>query len=535
MHPSEVSADSPESERYVFAKLRDGLPDSVCVVHARRVVIPARDRGRAEDAEVDFLLLDPERGLLGLEVKGGGVRRAPEGWFQRGRDGVERRIADPGAQAQRAVHAIDRYLRDQDAPRIPFGWGVVLPDVDVRGALGPDLPRELVIDRLSFSDVPAAVARVFDANGLRGARIDEPVQRAFVRAIAPTVHLVAPLARRFEREADALLRLTDEQAGIIDALEAMPRVAIEGAAGTGKTLLAVEWARRIAAQGRRALLLCFNRPLADHLGSVAEGYDVQSFHGLCHDLAQEADIEFRVPESAAAQQRFWSDEAPLRLLESLDRLPERRWDAVIVDEGQDFRENWWAAIEELLREPRSGSLVVFYDPNQDIYGGGPPKYLGVAPARLVYNCRNTARIASWVARCVGAEARFRPGTPDGLEVGEIECRDEAALVQNVRTTLHELLHDGKVASEQIVVLSTRSPEKSCLARHRRLGSITLVPLSEAAGPGRVRFGSLHRFKGLEADVVLLVVEPGALNSGPKHLYVGGSRARLMLVVMKLAG
>jgi hypothetical protein len=453
MHPSEVSADSPESERYVFAKLRDGLPDSVCVVHARRVVIPARDRGRAEEAEVDFLLLDPERGLLGLEVKGGGVRRAPEGWFQRGRDGVERRIADPGAQAQRAVHAIDRYLRDQDAPRIPFGWGVVLPDVDVRGALGPDLPR----------------------------------------------------------------------------------VAIEGAAGTGKTLLAVEWARRIAAQGRRALLLCFNRPLADHLGSVAEGYDVQSFHGLCHDLAQEADIEFRVPESAAAQQRFWSDEAPLRLLESLDRLPERRWDAVIVDEGQDFRENWWAAIEELLREPRSGSLVVFYDPNQDIYGGGPPKYLGVAPARLVYNCRNTARIASWVARCVGAEARFRPGTPDGLEVGEIECRDEAALVQNVRTTLHELLHDGKVASEQIVVLSTRSPEKSCLARHRRLGSITLVPLSEAAGPGRVRFGSLHRFKGLEADVVLLVVEPGALNSGPKHLYVGGSRARLMLVVMKLAG
>ncbi len=522
MIPTEPDPDTPASERYVFGRLRDRLPDAWTVLHARRICLPAQEGRPGHEGELDFVLIDPDRGLLALEVNGGGIEKAREGW----------------SQVQGSVQALDRYLREQswfrqNRTRLPFACGLVLPDVDVRVGLGADLPRDRLIDRGDFAGLRDAIERVFEASGLKPSTLEPAAISATIRALAPTLRLVRSLAHRIDREREQLVRLTAEQARIIDVLEDMPRVAIQGAAGTGKTMLAAEWARRLAEDDKRTLLLCFNRPLAEFLETGAQGYAVSNFHRLCYELCQAADLSFEVPVLGREQRTFWDEEAPLLLLRALESRPAALFDAVVVDEGQDFRKEWWPAVEGLLREPGVGRLVVFFDPNQNLYEGGPAESLEISPAKLNFNCRNTARIARFACAVIGTEAELRPGSPEGADVELIHTKTDEESVDEVRRVLHRLLHDEGLRPDQIVVLSTRSRDRSPLARAGRLGSVTLCPLHAAASAGQIRFGSLHQFKGLEADVVVLTdVAANDPNASPRHIYVGTSRARHLLVVIE---
>ena len=116
-----------------------------------------------------------------------------------------------------------------------------------------------------------------------------------------------------------------------------------------------------------------NRPLADFLAKGADGYSVTNFHRLCYELCQAAGVPFEVPAQSREQRGFWDEEAPLLLLQALESRPDELFDAVVVDDGQDFRLDWWPAVEGLLREPGTSRLAVFFDPNQNIYEGGPAK------------------------------------------------------------------------------------------------------------------------------------------------------------------
>jgi hypothetical protein len=538
IHPSQPDPTAPTSERRVFERLKEGLPDSWTVLHARRVILPALRGQPGFEGEVDFLVMDPEWGWLALEVKGGGVARTDEGWISVDRNGITHKISDPGKQAQRAAHAIHRYLRDQRrttawAQRIPFGWGVVLPDLDVPGDLGPELPRTMILDRGDLGQIQAALERVSHSFSASMGSVTPEVQRTFLTTLAPQIQLVPSLASRIEEDQAVLVRLTEEQAEILDTLAEVPRIAVKGAAGTGKTLVAMEKARRLAAEGKRVLLLCFNRPLAEFLAARADGFTVKNFHALCRDLALAANIPWKPPKGRAAYQQYMETEPPQQLIEALDVYPDERFDAVIVDEGQDFREYWWVAVEKLLRDTEKGTLWVFFDPLQNLYGGGPTEALGLFAASLTWNCRNTCRIASYASGFVGAEAKFKPDTPEGVAVEATRCSDEAEMVDTVRRCLHRFIVEEKIPAASIVILTPRAAEASPVWRKRRLGNLTLVEFPDQPGPGEVTFSTLQRFKGLEADVIILCdVVDGDPACTSHHLYVGTSRARHVLVVLK---
>src|SRR2546425_11664439 len=117
IHPAQPDPAAPYSERRVFERLRDDLPPEWLVLHARRVVLPAVRDGKAFEGEVDFLVLNPDWGWLGLEVKGGSISRRESGWGSTDRYGVAHPIGGPGKQAQRAVHAIREYLNSHPQAR----------------------------------------------------------------------------------------------------------------------------------------------------------------------------------------------------------------------------------------------------------------------------------------------------------------------------------------------------------------------------------------------------------------------------------
>lgn len=533
MIPDFIPTDAPDSERYVYSRLRATLPENWVVIHGRRFVLPGRNG--AFEGELDFLVIDPMKGAIGLEVKGGGIERKGNDWISTDRDGNKNSIRDPGKQASAATHAIHRFLRESPGfgARHPCAtsWGVVLPDCDVYRALGPDLPREITIDRSDFADLPAAINRVFEFQGVDGPALPAQAVEELVETLTPTCRLIPSLAARFSHDKESLIRLTEEQLAVLDGLDANNRIAIEGAAGTGKTLLALEKARKLAEQGKRTLLLCFNAPLADNLRESARGFEVYTFHALCREKARLASVGFTVPKGKE-QQQFWEDDAPLKLLEALEALDQDRYDAVIVDEGQDFRENWWPSIEEMLRDIKQSTFYVFFDPNQNLYGGGPPRQLDVFNFKLQFNCRNTSRIAEYASKFSGVEPRMRPGAPIGADVELIECVDEPEVSKAVRKLIHRLVVDEKIDPADIVVLTNHATKTSVLKQTRQLGNFRLVELGTRKSGTDIAFTSSRRFKGLEADVVILVdVTTGEVEGQSDLLYVATSRARHLLVIV----
>jgi hypothetical protein len=538
IYPAHPDPGAPASERKVFERLRDGLPGDWVVIHGQRVVRDGRAGVTPFEGELDFLVVIPEWGWIGLEVKGGGVARTGSGWTSVDRDGTAHPISDPGKQVQRAVHAIRKYLVEHPrsrlwADKVPFGWGVVLPDVDVPGDLGPELPRPLVLDRGDLDEIRKSLERVAHARSPAGTSMDPAIRAGFLAALAPQYQLVPSVASRIEEDDVVLVRLTEEQIQILDALADMPRLAVKGVAGTGKTLVAMEKARRLADSGRRVLFLCYNRPLAEFLAERADRFTVKNFHALCRDLATAAGIPFKPPKDPAAAKEYWELEPPQQLIQALEAYPDERFDAVIVDEGQDFSEYWWVAVEKLLRDPKKSTLWVFFDPYQNLYGGGPTEVLGLSSASLTWNCRNTGRIAAYSSDFVGFPPRLKPGTPDGLRVQELSCDGDAVMIEAVRKTLHRLVVEERLSTDRIVVLSPRSLKSSPVWRANRFGNLTLVEHPARPGPHEVVFSPLQRFKGLEADVVILCeVQTSDPACSPAHLYVGTSRARHVLVVLR---
>ncbi len=327
---------------------------------------------------------------------------------------------------------------------------------------------------------------------------------------------------------------------ILDSLAAHDRAAIAGPAGTGKTVLAMEKARRMATTGQRVLLLCFNRPLALDLAARADGFEVETFHDFCRRLSSRVGLRFGPKTNRDKDTRFWAEEAPMLLLEALQQLPaEVRYDAIVVDEGQDFLPDWWPCLDEALRRNREGTLYAFYDANQNIYSGGPPGALDVLETRLVYNCRNTTRIAEYAAGLLGAEPRVRAGAPQGQPVEDVSCRSDADVVRTVAERLERLVFRENVDPDGIAIVSTRTLKNSPFAGNHRAGRFELVNLDDrrrrsSSAARRVVFDTLHRFKGLERDIVILLDLPwGSAGVTPQHRYVAASRARNLLVVVRL--
>lgn len=537
MIPSQPVDGCAQSEAIVFEALTAHLPDDWIVIHSRRFVLPAVGPHKSQECEADFLILNPKRGFLGLEVKGGReVGRDQNGWYSIDHYGKTHRIKDPGAQAQRATHLVATYLKqlpDFSAWVPPYGWGVCFPGVTLGRHLDPGLPRKYAIDNTELPDVRKHLDRVFDANGMPDGLIPSSKIKAFLKALAPSLRLVPSLASRFDAERPALVQMTTEQADILDMFEDFSRVAVKGAAGTGKTLVAMEKARRLAATGKRVILLCFNRPLADYLAQSSDGFVVETFHKFSKDLAQRAGIEFKEPSNEAAKDRFWNEDAADRFMQALEVYQDERYDAVIIDEAQDFKPVWWIPVETLLRSKGEGILYIFYDPNQQIYGGGPAAELGLKSTSLKYNCRNTKKIADYSSQFISIQAVLKPGAPAGAEVITRECPSDREMVDAVRKLLHEMITVEHIPSDQVVVLTTKSSHASPVGKAGKLGNFALVPLGQHPNANEVRFSSLHRFKGLEADIVILCdVKPADHESAPMHLYVATSRARHLLAVCR---
>lgn len=547
--PVPIATVESSAELQLFAELQKQLPDEFHVYHSVAYALSGGHHHAPHEGEIDFLVAHRELGLLVIEVKGGGI--AFDGqrqvWTSTGRRGCHE-ISDPFKQAETGIHGLIREIERRkifgtDAPC--FGWGhcVAFPDCeyDPRG-LPAHCPAELVIDAGKLPNledwITAIMARRAGQPGKRP-MTRQQMKLLGQRVLAPHFQLGLSLQGEFAWEERALRLLTEEQAICLEFLALNPRAVVQGPAGTGKTLIALEHARRAADEGARVGVLCFNLPLAEHLRTAAASLGGMSgfiwagaYHELCREWAERAGLRFEIPIDADAASKFWEEGSSLILADTISKLPDR-FDVLIVDEAQDMHEFWWQVLPELLAAPQDGGLVLLHDPAQNIYGrsGTLPLSRPVFPLRM--NCRCTYPLGRYTAELAGVACRtplFAGGGEEPYVATYTDAADEYALVSK---RLAVLLKAG-VRSDQIVVLGTRRLEHSFLAGQPELVGRPIVVLDEHAAklPDHVlRYSTLHRFKGLEADVVLLCDVDGNVHTATRrHVYVGASRAKHRLYV-----
>jgi Nuclease-related domain len=565
--PEELKTGRNTAEYAVFEALLDELPDDYLVIHRLRWLAQP-GQGRAFDGECDFLIAHPERGLLVLEVKGGhlAVDPATGRWTSRNAIGEVHDTRDPYEQATTAKHVLERKLKALPKWRgrhVPIGHAVALADCLKTGVSGPDGSPEITIDADDLNRPLDAIERAYgfwhltvsdewrrDGLGL--------IERTFVHRDFAKLRLGAQLGQ-FERE---FTRLTEQQSGVLDLLGYQRRAAICGCAGSGKTMLAIEKARRLAGEGRRVLVTCYNKALADFIRSQlppprptrpgarapAAGaatadagqldlfghsrVEVEHFHALAAAWARRAGIELP-PVQVVGSERFFTSRLPEALLDATSKLDER-FDAILVDEGQDFLEPWWTPLQALLADPDDGILYVFYDDNQALYTGGAKLPIATPPFPLTSNCRNTQAIHRHVLRWYqGAETPTVLG-PEGRPPETLTYRDEDALREHVRRTLHRLVHEEKVPERDIVVLTPRGRDTSALWKDPQFGNLRLTDTWPPA-PNHIQCATVWAFKGLERPVVVLAEIGGSGGKLAELQYVGGSRAMSHLVVIEERG
>jgi hypothetical protein len=378
------------------------------------------------------------------------------------------------------------------------------------------------------SDLPSIASRVREAinafGGDRRAPDTVGIDR-LVDALAVTMPTQLSLLSALAEETDYSDLLTREQAKILSVLAYQTRIVVTGGAGSGKTFLALEQAKRRGRSGERVALTCYSRGLARYFQRMTETWaaaDRPTYVGTFHGLA----TAWGAPGGADDDSTYWEEELPAALRRlAHDRVISDRFDSRVVDEAQDFGESWWPALLACLKDPDKGGLFVFLDEAQRVFMRNGKIPIDAPPYPLGENLRNTKRIAQTFSSLVGAPMKWRG--KQGARVRFVQCSPEDA-VGAADDAVDMLLDEGWPAREIALLTTNRKhPEHAQRVSQRGLDGYW----DDFFVEDEPFYGHVLGFKGLERGAVVLAINGFRETQRAKEmLYVGLSRPRSLLVV-----
>ncbi len=548
--PSELEHTSEEP---VYVALRDQLGDDYAVLHSYPWLRPWRGKALLE-GEADFVVVHPQRGILILEVKGGQtIRHDGRRWFRDTSNGPEE-FQDPFVQGQRNMHALLDIVKERSGKRLTkedmtHGYAVVFPHLDYEGSPPPHADKAIIISRKHMPMMTQAIEAAYnawtDAANAKRPLGPEQYRMLLDDCLMPKFRLFRPVGPDILKATERLLELTETQAQVFEGLYVQDRVLVEGVAGSGKTFLALHRALAFSREGKRTLFVCYNKELAAWLRAHVEEdpttaefrslLSIKHFHSLAADLAKDAGIEFRPQAGGAPTDSFWNDEVPDLMEQAILNLGyAAQYDAIVVDEAQDFCLGWWYALTNSILSKPNGPLYAFLDPNQSLRGEVQwPDVTFGARFKLTINCRNTQRIAAASASILSLTPNTFKRAPVGGALRVLRAGSDRQQKGLVLQELRTLLRREGVTPQQIAVIGPAAKDKGSLADVSEIDGVPLVTstLTWRAGGG-VLVTTARSFKGLEAEVVILYDLGGF---GPlfrrEDLYVSCTRAKVLLVAI----
>jgi hypothetical protein len=480
--------------------------------------------------EIDFIVLNGSGKAVVIEQKNGPLVERKDGLIKAYRD----KETNVGDQLHRSLDAIrEKFKRQHTAgKKIALDYLVYIPEHRITNLNTPTLDNSRIVDALDKNGLARRIQKIFDPANSENSEHAKAVFDFFCKSyeIVPDVHAYK------EAQARAYTRLSGGLIEVIDNLEVTPfRLRVKGVAGCGKSQAARHFYDKAVTQGKRPLLLCFNRPLCEHIkSSVPSGGEVYTWYGLCDTFLKERG--YTLDYSRMKEDRnFWKDAVQKvkdYLIESNEPPKSWRFDTIIVDEGQDAEPHWHEILDLLVNEDTE--ILWLEDPVQNLRktGAFDRKEYVVYNARDNY--RTPARIARFIEQTMPFEIQSKNDVP-GMEVG-VHTYDKPEQQKEIVDRIVKELIKKKFSPEEIVVLTCGSAKKSALSASDQIAGLPVRRFTEEYDSqgnqvftnGRIQFESIYRFKGQQAPAVVLVDVDPKNDRDQRALFSGMTRATVRL-------
>lgn len=612
IHPTSLDHlnDIQNSERKVHKKLST-LDDTFHVFHSVTWSYPL-------EGECDFIIFHEDKGFIAVEVKGGTIERRDNHWYSTNKHGELFTIKDPANQAKRSMRTICQVYKDRYGS---FNGTYSKYSMDLHG--------HTVMDSSNLDNIESWLNTHFSAISAKrkGAVMLTKDNDNFLDMMKRDISVPLSIRKAIELQEESIKEANTVQDYLLDLFDDKNLIGFQGAAGTGKTWIAMKKARRLAGLGDRVLFLCYNRQINDliknNLGDV-ENITVSTFHAFSYNVIRQylkkhmatddckqcfssciidivqstvqepdtikplnldstdslingaldklskipkntscsdvvADYQAKLPGAISEivsllvpdNDDFFGDRIPLAVMAVFENdntlLDDFMFDTLIIDEAQDFHKNWCECLKYLFNKNEDRVCYIFYDDNQTIFTNEPElPVAGLITSvgledhifKLRGNLRNTSNIHDFAVSRSGKGQTSRSLDIPGLEPVELDIADDKEAALKTGEIIKELVEEHRVPRENIIVLSNRSFEKSVFANNKKVKGYTLVPTGDGAREKSVRFRTIQQFKGLEADVEILVVHRREIDKSERYnsdelMYVGYTRAKHLLYVLNV--
>ena len=530
-------------EKKVFEYFKDNAPDNWYILHSFR--LPAHFR--VVFGESDFIVIAPGLGIFTLEIKSGGVGFDGTNWLFIDRNhNVSKKQRGPFEQARDGMfeveriigmHIVDKYTRN----KYLYGYGVIFTDEDsFPNALLTEDETWRLMQKTETNDYCSFVRKLAtqfkkELSSLgrkQPCELSEDDAARICSVLRPEIECIPPMKSFIDYSEDDIIKLTEEQFRCMDDIEINERLVVLGGAGTGKTLLAIEDARKCFDEGKSVVVFCFNKHLAKSIRrSLPAEVEVYSFHAFLTKICGEKSIQ----NNSEADSEYFETTLPKLALTALKEKP-LQYSKVIIDEFQDLCiDNYLKVIDAILEHGLFEGCFTFYgdfarqaifstDISLEVLGG----YTYFAKKLLSINCRNTKNIGNEIVNVTNYEDSKYLLAIAGEPVEYYSWRDIDEEKEALKKVLKTLKTKG-FTSKDITILSPRKRTNSIVnildSDKYVIGDIDDDPMSYQA-----RFSTVQAFKGLESKIVIITDIDNY--SDTKLMYVALSRARSKLYVLE---
>ncbi|HOG18857.1 MAG TPA: NERD domain-containing protein [Salinivirgaceae bacterium] len=510
--------------------------------------------------EIDFLLLIPMGGIYVMEVKGGDVKCANGIWqFTDKFNNTNTSSIGPFNQARDAMFSLrsaieKEFGKKHKFTRFLYGFFSAFPHV-IFDKQSVEYEEWQILDRDSIQKGTEGffhnliqhfiqkyrTQKWFSENDSLPDANDLNTLCHFLRGDFERVRPVKERVAEFDKE---VKKYTEEQCRILDSIQLNARSITQGSAGTGKTMIAIESAVRAAAEGKTVFLTCFNRFIGEWMQKQIEEWKDKITASSLHSFLFEQSKGFDYDKSQSRKQDFYNRYLPALLKDIYDKGISRKFDKLIIDEGQDLiREEYLALFDSMV----TGGLE---NGNWEIYGDFEKQAIYSQLSKnemfellkqsgqysnflLKINCRNTKQIGEETSLISGFEKPpFLLEHLQGIPVEYIFYINEVEQIKILTEQLKKF-SESKLPFNELVIMSPKKFDHCCYSSCSDLKIKELKSTNAFAAIQKFFcFATIHSYKGMESNYVIITdVEDLNTEMSKSLLYVGMSRARYGLTLL----
>ena len=549
-----IDENTPKAEIDIFNIFEEKLNDDY-YVNYKRFWHGKNNKGKLFTREIDFIVALKNVGVLFVEVKGGvEITYNPDEkkWFSKRSDNdkiIE--IKNPIEQAKDAMFNFREKLSNTP------NWNknnclhyiCILPGMRKQNvkSIG-EFPTSLFLFKDDLDNIDQSLKRAFSFAGQKDAfdLFDSNQLKIFSNYLDQKFYAEIPFKDLLADANKRIIELSDEQLSLYDHLldPNNKRIAVSGGAGTGKTILATHLAYEFSSNlNAKVLLLSRNRSqknfLLDYFKNK-EGMlpEVKYIFDLVKEKTREVGDKYIHKDSDEEDEEYFDKKLPEFAAQIFGKLEnEKKYDIVIIDEGQDFNEDWFIAIEYLLKEEEL-KYVVFYDNNQKLFKKDEILSLdGFYRVVLSRNYRNTKKVFNIIGKLF-EDSKVIPVGPDGLNNPPIaiEVTDNNELQEAIVSLSNQLVRKEKIDPSDIgfITLKNESKYKDITVQESSLlksHNFKIDGVERGKKPGIFSRGGVTYWKGLERDIIIIINILDIQNLDINSLYVALSRAKLQFIIL----